>query len=289
MVVGAVLVAGLATGCQPRMGEFEVTNATDDTLVLWDVRLRPGATHEFEIDPPDCVDLVLFSADGEHRALVPPVCEDDHVTVTAEDLEEADAAVVVNATQDLLELRYVGWSSIRTGPLVPGAELRIPLSPTEARCGDDEYEQPELVVVRRLEPYGEEVVARHWDDLCAGTRWVLDDAALAAGAPASIAVTNRAGVPLRVWPGGDAGDTWTEDVTIQPDATMPLQLAFPRGGCETAGVNGETPIETGEIRLRDDLDGPCDGELVITRADLVHYVATEGWVPLDPTEGVAQQ
>jgi len=30
MVVGAVLVAGLATGCQPRMGEFEVTNATDD-------------------------------------------------------------------------------------------------------------------------------------------------------------------------------------------------------------------------------------------------------------------
>lgn len=180
-----VLATTGSAGCQPRLGEFEVTNSTDETLVLWDLRITPGATREFEMLDEDCLSLVLFSDDGTQQVVIPEVCEDDRAEVVAADLEPAAAATVVNGATEPVEVRYIGWSSIRAELLEPGSELRIPLDPAQARCGDDEGPQLDLVVVRPDAPPDAEALARYLGEVCADTRWVLDDETLRteAGSP----------------------------------------------------------------------------------------------------------
>jgi len=136
------------------------------------------------------------------------------------------------------------------------------------------------------------VLARYWDEVCGDTRWVLDDAELAAAAPATVAVTNATGMTLRAWPTDLAGDTWTTFADVAPDSTVELQLAFQVGSCESAMIAVEVRGSAEEIRLRDDLSAlsaSCDGELTITRADFVHLTAEYGWMPLDPADGAPQQ
>lgn len=175
------LVAVASAGCQPRLGEFEVTNSTDATLVLWDVAVVPGATREFEMLDEDCLSLVLFSDDATQQAVIPEVCEDDRAEVVAADLEPAAAATVVNEAAEALEVRYIGWSSIRSELLEPGDEVRIPLAPTQARCGDDDSPELDLVVVRPDAPPDAEALARYLGEVCADTRWVLDAETLRTG------------------------------------------------------------------------------------------------------------
>ncbi len=276
-VVGAgLLVAGLCAGCVP-VDEYKVTNATDEIVVLWGESVMPGDTRRF-VSTSGCDDLVIFTEDGEHVAVFPEVCDDDRVEVARDDLRRAEQAVVVNATSDPVQLRYLGAWLLADPSLEPGAELRVPLSPVEARCRDDEYLQPEIGVVRPRESRGDDVVARYWDELCAGSRWVLDDKSMAAGGPATVAVTNETGMALEVWP--HPGDLWTEPTMIADAEAALVQLPFPRGGCETAGLAGEALSAT-EMRLREDLTGTCGGELVLTRADLTSYERGGGWQPID--------
>lgn len=275
----ALGVAGSAA-CDP-LDEYTVTNATDENVVLSGESLVPGDTRRFA-GTPGCDELVIFTEDGGHVAVFPEVCDNDRVEVTHDDLRRAEHALVVNATSDPVHLRYLGAWLLADPSLEPGAELRVPLSPVEARCSDDEYLQPEIGLVRPRESRGDEVVARYWDELCAGSRWVLDEKAMAAGAPATVAVTNETGMAVEVWP--HPGDLWTEPTMIAADGVAHVQLPFPRGGCETAGLTGEALSETEEMRLRDDLTATCDGVLILTRADLTHDERGRGWEPIDAGE-----
>ena len=279
VAIATAAAAALGAACDPRVGEFELTNETDAMLLFGTSGVAPGTTESFEVN--GCFTLEVFTQDATQRASFTDVCERDHVIVTADELRAAAVVSVVNATDEPLDVRYAGEALGPRTPLGPGEEVTIPLTPDEATCRETGGVRPELAVVRPLEPDGEAVVARYWDVVCAGTRWVVDDAALAHDAPATVRIVNATGVGLEV-ASADAVSRWAAPVRVLIDGIGDLLLDARRGSCQNVSITGRGIGQNDGLRVREDLLAPCDGELVIERADLVHQGEGGAWVPLDP-------
>ncbi len=259
--VATALAAGVAlslAACQPLEGEFTITNDTAEPLLLWDQRIAPGGSAEFDfVDAGDCWPrLELVTQDLLLRArLAEPMCDGDRATVRDEDLVPVlDAATVRNASDSDVLVTFAGGPITTEQRLAPGERARLVLLAARAGCSDARLSARAAVA----EDEEEAATVHHAGPICRGDEWVLDDRTLAAGA-ATLTVANGTDVAFSVV----AWAPWSvrvEELRLEPGARVELDLGMPR---DTCSEEVDVSATTASAELDGRAYGPfpvCDGD-----------------------------
>lgn len=267
MIVGVLLVAGLSAACTPRLGEFVITNETDQLLLIWDEEIPPGVSERVRFDDAlACFkQLELVTADLAMQVVVDQkLCDGDRVTVAREDLVPVhDRASVRNASSTDILVTFDGGPGVDEWRLAPGEQTSLALVGAIDGCSD------ERLLARIPDPYDRDTVLYHAGPLCRGQEWVVDDDLVAAGA-AQLTVVNETDLTFRISSLGlPDEDSWLRSM-IGPGQSRSLDLGVARGLCLD---DAEVRLRTEEPDPRDDLQTwtteLCDGSTwVIAWEDL---------------------
>jgi hypothetical protein len=254
--------------CQMGGGEAQVTNATDEVLVVergWPDRVEPGQTAVVPVPPDGCASAVVLATPTGSRATRLDLCDGAGAVVTARDLVDTGGVmVVVNRTDRSLLLPSVdGLDQI---VLDPGTSAKLPLVVPLGAC----RAEPDALPLRLADgtSRGADTGVAYRGPACDGSAWIVTGPTLEGWRGASATVVNHMGTP--VWLGvgkeevgpladGARRDVRLSEVNASECGDLELVLAT-----EQASENGSDPVIT--------TVSVCDGDVWTLGADGVGEV-----------------